>query len=82
MAAIQSEIKLIMPCPIFYKSPSILLVGAGPTSSAMIQAAAVHVATVVAADGGFGTVCGLNQVLDACFLYLRWRDVSFAIGVD
>ena len=48
--SIRSEIKLIMPCPIFYKSPSILLVGAGPTSSALIQAAAVHVATVVAAD--------------------------------
>ena len=63
--SIRSEIKLIMPCPIFYKSPSILLVGAGPTSSALIQAAAVHVATVVAADGGFQSAqaAGLDVAL-------------------
>ena len=42
-----------MSCPILHKSATILLVGAGPTSSAVIQSMAAHADSVVAADGGF-----------------------------
>ena len=54
-----------MSCPILHKSPIILLVGAGPTSSTVIQAAATHVVTVVAADGGFQSAkaAGLDVAL-------------------
>ena len=54
-----------MSCLILHKSPIILLVGAGPTSSSVIQAAAMHVVTVVAADGGFQSAqaAGLDVAL-------------------
>ena len=54
-----------MSCPILHKSPIILLVGASPTSSTVIQAAAMHVVTVVAADGGFQSAqaAGLDVAL-------------------
>lgn len=51
--------------PYLHKSPIILLVGAGPTSSTVIQAAAAHAVTVVAADGGFQSAqaAGLDVAL-------------------
>ena len=42
-----------MSCPILHKSATILLVGAGPTSPAVVQSTAAHADSVVAADGGF-----------------------------
>ena len=65
MVHLKGYIKLMMPCPILHKSPTILLVGAGPTSSAVLQAAAAHAVTVVAADGGFQSAqsAGLDVAL-------------------
>lgn len=45
--------KLTMSCPILHTSGTVLLVGAGPASSAVIQSVAAYADTIVAADGGF-----------------------------
>ena len=42
-----------MSCPILHTSGTVLLVGAGPASSAVIQSVAAYADTIVAADGGF-----------------------------